>query len=80
MIESKGTAGPVGERERIAELDVLRGIALFGVLTMNFSSGACCSRISLEYPFWSISRRCARRWPAVAVTWSGCNHWFPSIS
>ncbi len=28
--------GPVGERERIAELDVLRGIALFGVLTMNF--------------------------------------------
>lgn len=29
-------AGPVGERERIAELDVLRGIALFGVLTMNF--------------------------------------------
>lgn len=28
--------GPVGERERIRELDVLRGIALFGVLTMNF--------------------------------------------
>lgn len=30
------TKGPVTERERIAELDVLRGIALFGVLTMNF--------------------------------------------
>ncbi len=30
------SSGPVGERERIAELDVLRGIALFGVLTMNF--------------------------------------------
>lgn len=30
------TSGPVGERERIAELDVLRGLALFGVLTMNF--------------------------------------------
>jgi uncharacterized membrane protein YeiB len=28
--------GPVGERERIGEIDVLRGIALFGVLTMNF--------------------------------------------
>lgn len=28
--------GPVTERERIAELDVLRGFALFGVLTMNF--------------------------------------------
>lgn len=33
---SIGTTGPVTERERIAELDVLRGIALFGVLTMNF--------------------------------------------
>ena len=29
-------AGPVGERERIIELDVLRGVALFGVLLMNF--------------------------------------------
>lgn len=31
------TTGPVGERERIAELDVLRGIALFGVLAINFN-------------------------------------------
>ncbi|MEO8141580.1 MAG: DUF418 domain-containing protein [Sphingomicrobium sp.] len=30
------TTGPITESERIAELDVLRGIALFGVLTMNF--------------------------------------------
>ena len=30
------TIGPVGESERITEVDVLRGIALFGVLTMNF--------------------------------------------
>lgn len=29
-------AGPIMERDRFAELDVLRGIALFGVLTMNF--------------------------------------------
>jgi uncharacterized protein len=29
-------AGPVAEGERIIELDVLRGVALFGVLTMNF--------------------------------------------
>ncbi len=30
------TAGPITSSDRIAELDVLRGIALFGVLTMNF--------------------------------------------
>lgn len=29
-------AGPVSSNERIQELDVLRGLALFGVLTMNF--------------------------------------------
>ncbi len=32
--------GPVTERERIAELDVLRGIALFGVLVVNFAAFA----------------------------------------
>ena len=32
----RAVAGPVGQNERISELDVLRGIALFGVLTMNF--------------------------------------------
>ena len=37
MAEATTTAaGPVGERERIAELDILRGIALLGVLLMNF--------------------------------------------
>ena len=30
------TTGPVGERERVAELDILRGVALLGVLLMNF--------------------------------------------
>jgi len=30
-------AGPIGQDGRIRELDVLRGIALFGVLTMNFA-------------------------------------------
>ncbi|MEJ7777901.1 MAG: DUF418 domain-containing protein [Sphingomicrobium sp.] len=32
--------GPVAERERIAELDVLRGVALFGVLLVNFAAFA----------------------------------------
>jgi uncharacterized protein len=30
------TAGPVGERERVVEMDILRGVALLGVLIMNF--------------------------------------------
>ena len=30
------TAGPVSGGQRIAELDVLRGIALLGVLIVNF--------------------------------------------
>lgn len=30
------SVGPIGERERVRELDVLRGVALFGVLVANF--------------------------------------------
>lgn len=33
---SDSISGPVSERERIAEMDILRGVALLGVLTMNF--------------------------------------------
>jgi len=33
---NKGAVGPVGQKERIGELDVLRGVALFGVLATNF--------------------------------------------
>lgn len=36
MVQDYATAGPVGEGERIAELDVLRGVALLGVLLVNF--------------------------------------------
>lgn len=46
------TTGPVAGNERIAELDVLRGIALFGVLTMNFvyfaGSGQLATDAQLE--------------------------------
>ena len=34
--KSASVVGPVGQAERVTELDVLRGVALFGVLTMNF--------------------------------------------
>jgi uncharacterized protein len=33
---NSAAVGPVAARDRIAELDVLRGLALFGVLVMNF--------------------------------------------
>ena len=36
----EGVAKPVGDSARIRELDVLRGVALFGVLLMNFVSFA----------------------------------------
>lgn len=42
------TAGPVSGSDRIAELDVLRGIALFGVLTMNFVGFAGEGAIATE--------------------------------
>ncbi len=40
--------GPVSGGERIAELDVLRGIALFGVLTMNFVYFASEGQLATE--------------------------------
>jgi len=40
--------GPVSGSDRIAELDVLRGIALFGVLTMNFVYFASEGQLATE--------------------------------
>ena len=36
MNQSSSIVRPVGESERIAALDILRGVALFGVLLVNF--------------------------------------------
>ena len=45
---SSGIVGPVTAKERILELDVLRGIALFGVLTMNFVGFASAGLLATE--------------------------------
>lgn len=39
-VSGEPLAAPVSERERIVELDVLRGLALFGVLAVNFNGFA----------------------------------------
>lgn len=61
------SVGPVGEGERITDVDVLRGIALFGVLTMNFvgftgpgfgltaAQAAALPTASLDhYTYWAV--------------------------
>ena len=42
------TTGPVGERERVAEMDILRGVALLGVLLMNFVGFAGAGWLATE--------------------------------
>jgi uncharacterized protein len=39
---------PIAAKERIAELDVLRGVALFGVLTVNFVGFAAADSMATE--------------------------------
>jgi len=55
MDESRPVAGPVGERERIGELDVLRGVALFGVLLMNFVGFAGAHVLATEAQLGALS-------------------------
>ncbi len=55
------TTGPVGERERIAEMDILRGVALLGVLLMNF--------VAFAGPGWMATETQLKALPSAEIDW-----------
>lgn len=59
--------GPVGERQRIAELDILRGVALFGVLTMNFVAFAGAGWMATEAQLNALPTAAVDEWSYEAV-------------
>lgn len=63
------TAGPVTGSERIAELDVLRGVALFGVLTMNFVGFASANIMATEAQLAALPSAAIDRPVMFAVLW-----------
>lgn len=58
---SDSIARPVGERERIAEMDILRGVALLGVLTMNF--------VAMAGPGWLATNKQLMALPTAPIDW-----------
>ena len=61
------TARPVSGSDRIAELDVLRGIALFGVLTMNFVYFASDGQLATEAQILALPTASLDWWAYNAV-------------
>jgi uncharacterized protein len=61
------TAGPVGERERVAEMDILRGVALLGVLLMNFAAFAGQGWMATEAQLKSLPTYSIDWWAYEAV-------------
>lgn len=59
IVES--AAAPVSERERIQELDILRGVALLGVLLMNFVAFADVGWLATKAQIQSL--------PTAAIDW-----------
>jgi uncharacterized protein len=63
------TIGPVSERERIRELDILRGFALFGVLVVNFVAFAGPEVIATEAQLNALPTVALDRLAHFAIVW-----------
>ena len=63
------STGPVSGSDRIAELDVLRGIALFGVLTMNFVGFAGEGAMATEAQLAALPTATIDDYASWAVRW-----------
>lgn len=61
--------GPVTQRERIAELDILRGFALFGVLTMNFVGFASANIMATEAQLAALPTAALDNYVLIGVEW-----------
>jgi uncharacterized protein len=61
--------GPVTGRERIIELDILRGVALFGVLTMNFVAFASAHIMATEAQLAALPTAAIDRYALLGVEW-----------
>lgn len=64
-----GIVGPVAERERIVELDILRGFALFGVLTMNFVGFAGAGVMATEAQLAALPTAAIDKYALLGVEW-----------
>jgi len=75
--------GPVSQGERIAELDILRGFALFGVLTMNFVGFASANIMATEAQLAALPTAALDNYVLIGVEWligdkanTMCATWF----
>jgi uncharacterized protein len=60
---------PVGQQERVRELDVLRGIALFGVVTMNFVGFSGAYILATNAQLAALPTAAIDEWTYFAVRW-----------